>query len=404
MPIYREMHMIVQDLIDAMEHLAPLKHAEDWDKVGLQLGVPDRSITGSILLTIDLTERVLAEALELNAGAVVAYHPPIWNPLDALTSSTHTQRIIRGAAEAGIAIYSPHTALDATVGGVTDWLCEGISTQANQLTPGTIPGSTPKTIQGDCRALSPSTGGDTNREVKVITFVPSDQVDGLRNAMGTAGAGGMGNYRLCSFNTPGEGTFLAQEGSNPAVGQIGSLERIAETRIEMVCSKHALALVIETLKQFHPYETPAYDIVELLPEPIRNIGAGRRLVLDQPATVHQLADRLRNHLDRSRIRYALAVDESYSFQTVGVVPGSGGSMAGLAKSEGCELFITGEMTHHEILAASQSGLSILLAGHTNTERGYLKRLQQNLTDLFGQRHADTSVIISQADRDEIKIG
>ena len=385
--------MIVQDLLDAMEHIAPLKHAEDWDKVGLALGVPDRPIAGPILLTIDLTERVLVEALELGVGAIIAYHPPIFSPLDRLTDATHTQRIIRGAIEAGIAIYSPHTALDAAVDGVTDWLCEGISSKPGQAKPGAI--------QGDCRAMIPSLGGDTNREVKVITFVPSDQVDNLRNVLGTAGAGGMGNYRLCSFSTQGEGTFLPQPGANPTVGKVGSLERVAETRIEMVCSKHALALVIETLKEFHPYETPAYDIIELIQEPIRKIGAGRRLVLDQTATITELASRLRSHLDRSRIRYALADDdENRQFKVIGVVPGSGGSMAQLAKDEGCELFITGEMTHHEILAASQSGLSILLAGHTNTERGYLKRLREKLIKLL----PGAAVVVSTVDQDQIKIG
>ncbi len=385
--------MIVQDLIDAMEHIAPLKHAEDWDKVGLQLGVPDRPLAGPILLTIDLSERVLVEALKLGAGAIIAYHPPIFTPLESLTDSTHTQRIVRGAIEAGIAIYSPHTALDAAVDGVTDWLCEGISSEPGEAKPGII--------QGDCRALIPALGGDTNREVKVITFVPTDQVDGLRNALGTAGAGGMGNYRLCSFSTQGEGTFLPQQGAHPTVGKVGSLERIAETRIEMVCSRHALALVIETLKEFHPYETPAYDIVELIREPIRKIGAGRRLVLDQPATITQLADRLRAHLDRSRIRYALADDnENHQFKAIGVVPGSGGSMAQLAKDEGCELFITGEMTHHQILAASQSGLSILLAGHTNTERGYLNRLREKLLEHL----PNAAVTVSTVDQDQIKIG
>ncbi len=384
--------MIVQDLMNAMERIAPLKHAEEWDKVGLQLGIPTRDIYGPILLTIDLTERVLAEALECAAGAIVAYHPPIWNPLDALTDANHTQRIIRGAAEAGIAIYSPHTALDATINGVTDWLCEGLSAPAGQAQQGTI--------HGDCRALSPSTGNNSDREVKVITFVPNDQVDTLRNAMGTAGAGGTGNYRLCSFNTLGEGTFMPEEGANPTIGQIGSLERVQETRIEMICSKRALALVIETLKEFHPYESPAYDIVELMAEPVRKIGAGRRLVLDQPATIDELTDRLKGHLDRSRIRYALADDDHRTFKTIGVVPGSGGSMAQLAQREGCELFITGEMTHHEILAASQSGLSVVLAGHTNTERGYLKRLQVRLTEeLEGAR-----VMVSTTDMDQVKIG
>lgn len=387
--------MRVQDLIDAMERIAPLKHREPWDKVGLQLGVPSRKVEGPILLTIDLTERVLEEALGIDAGAIIAYHPPIFSPLEALTDATHTQRIIRGCAEAGIAVYTPHTALDAAENGVTDWLCEGLSAAPGQAQEGEI--------HGDCRALSPATGGDQDREVKIITFVPSDEADQLRNALGTAGAGGMGNYRLCSFTTAGEGTFLPLDGAEPAIGEIGSLERVQETRLEMVCSKRALPIVIETLKEFHPYETPAYDIVELIPEPIRRVGSGRRLVLDQRCTVSQIGDRLKAHLDRSRIRYALAPrheDPEFAFRTIGVVPGSGGSMFELAQREGCELFVTGEMTHHNIQAARQAGISVLLAGHTNTERGYLPRLKARLAKLL----PSASIMLSKRDHDHITVG
>ena len=272
--------MNVRDLMDAMERIAPLKYAESWDKVGLQLGVADRAIGGPVLLTIDLTEEVLAEALSMQVGAIIAYHPPIWNPMTTLTDATHTQRIIRGAAEAGIAVYTPHTALDAAPGGLTDWLCEGIGSELGEAKPGNI--------EGDCRALAPATGGDATREVKVITFVPREHIDHVRSALGSAGAGGIGKYRLCSFTTPGQGTFLPGEGSNPTIGTQGTLSRVNEDRLEMVCERRALPLVIETLKHLHPYEEPAYDIVELVPEPLRRVGSGRRITLDQPVTMGDL--------------------------------------------------------------------------------------------------------------------
>jgi dinuclear metal center YbgI/SA1388 family protein len=384
--------MIVQDLMDAMETIAPLKHAESWDRVGLQLGVPERAIGGPIMLTIDLTEEVLDEAVRARCGAVVAYHPVIWNPLTTLTDRTHTERIIRGAAESGMAIYTPHTALDAAPGGVTDWLCEGISTKRGEARVGVI--------AGDCRALSAGTGGDSSREVKVVTFVPKDDLDQVRSALASAGAGGIGNYRVCSFSSPGEGTFLPQDGADPTIGEIGSLARVKESRLEMVCSRRALPIVVETLKRFHPYEEPAFDIFELVPEPLRATGPGRRLTLDQPATVGDLVARLKMHLDRSRIRYALVGDD-VPVRTIGVVPGSGGSMVDLARREGCDVFITGEMTHHEISAARQSGISILLAGHTNTERGYLPRLKARLEQALPKA---SEIIISTEDRDRITVG
>jgi len=383
--------MIVQDLMDAMESIAPLAHAEPWDRVGLQLGVPDRAIGGSVMLTIDLTQRVLDEAIERGAGALIVYHPPIWNPLTKLTDETHTERLVRGAAEAGLALYTPHTALDAAPGGVTDWLCEGLSSPRGEAAAGEI--------RGDCRALVPGTGGQSSREVKIITFVPRDEVDQVRNALGSAGAGGIGRYMLCSFASPGEGTFLPQAGANPTIGEIGSLERVEEVKLEMVCARRALPLVVETLKHFHPYEEPAYDIVELVPEPLRRTGAGRRLVLDQPVTMGELVDRMKGHLDRARMRYALAGDDT-PIRTIGVVAGSGGSFVDRARDEGCDAFVTGEMTHHEILAARQSGVSILLAGHTNTERGYLPRLAHRLHEI----HPENDFVISEQDRDHITVG
>jgi len=150
----------------------------------------------------------------------------------------------------------------------------------------------------------------------------------------------------------------------------------------MVCSRSALALAVETLREFHPYEEPPIDIYELLPRPQRTVGAGRRLVLDQPATLLELADRLKSHLGVPVVKIAPAGDESQKLAYVGACPGAGASLAQPALSAGCEVFVTGEMKHHEVLAMKQQGLSIILAGHTNSERGYLHRLAARLSDLL----------------------
>lgn len=377
--------MLVADLMDAMESIAPLAAAETWDRVGLLVGDPERRIGGPVLLTIDLTERVLDEAVELGAGAIVAYHPPIWTPLDRLTASTPAERVIRRSVEAGIAIYSPHTALDAAAGGVTDWLCEGLSAPVGEAEVGRI--------QGDCRALSAYPHRDGSREVKLVTFVPEPALDSVRSALATAGAGGIGRYRVCSFASLGTGTFFPQEGADPAVGEVGRLERVEEYRLEMVCPRRALPLAIETLRQFHPYEEPAFDVFELEPEPDRRTGPGRRLVLDRPATVGELAERLKAHLGRARVRGS-TLDDDRPVGVIGVVPGAGESMRALATAEGCELFVTGEMKHHEVLASLHAGTGVLLAGHTNTERGYLGRLAQQLRERL------TGVEFRCSDRDE----
>jgi dinuclear metal center YbgI/SA1388 family protein len=374
--------MKVADLARAMQRLAPLELAESWDNVGLLIGDRQKDLRGPVLLTIDLTERVLAEAVAAGCSAVVSYHPPLWDPIKRLTTETPRGRIILGAIENRIAIYAPHTALDAVDGGITDWLCEGVS------------GGSEGKIAGDCRALLPHIRRDEHQQVKIVTFLPKTALDEVRSALATAGAGLIGKYQVCSFASPGMGTFFGEEGTSPAVGQAGQLEHAQEMRLEMVCSKAALPLALETLSRFHPYEEPAVDVYELLGRPERHSGPGRRLVLDQPATLGALAERLKKFLGIQVVNVANVNTTDKPVSRIGVCPGSGASLAKAASDSGCEVFVTGEMKHHEMLDALNSGMSLILAGHTNTERGYLARLGRRLEELVPGLKA----VVSQSDR------
>ncbi len=375
--------MRVADLIHAMDLIAPLRYAEPWDRVGLHIGRPEAALAGGVLLTIDLTERVLREAIERGSRAIVAYHAPIWDPIKTITSTTSRGRILLGCAEAGISVYTPHTALDAAPGGVTDWFCEGLSAGDGR-------------IEGDCRALTPLIE-DEKQRVKIVTFVPEKDLERVRSALATAGAGRIGDYEVCSFSSSGEGTFLAGDTTNPAVGSAGHFETVDERRLEMICNKGAVALAIETLRQFHPYEEPAIDIYELLGTPMRSIGTGRRLVLDQPATMRELAQRLRGFLDHARIKIALPANDE-PITHLGVVPGAGESLLPEAIREDCQAFITGEMRHHQVVDALHAGLAVMLCGHTNTERGYLPRLADRLREAL----AGVEIACSEADRDPLR--
>ena len=383
------MTLSIAHLADAMDAIAPLAGAEPWDRVGLHVGRREDPLTGPALLTIDLTEQVMDEAVAMNAGAIVAYHPPIWTKLERVTDATVTERIVHSAIRNGIAIYSPHTALDACEGGITDWLCEGIAGLAEGEKPG-------GRIAGDSRALKPHAESDPNQQVKIVTFVPSAQVGTVRGALATAGAGIIGGYSVCSFSSPGVGTFFGGEGTKPKVGQAGRLEEIEEVRLEMVCSKSALPLAIETLRNFHPYEEPAIDAFDVLPTPRRSRGAGRRLVLDQPATLADIGRRLGDFLGHARMKVALPADDR-PVRSVGIVPGAGADFVEIAQREGAEAFVTGEMKHHEVLAALHAGVGLLLAGHTNTERGYLPRL----ADQLRAKVQGIDVRISEKDRDPL---
>jgi len=357
--------MRVQDAIQAMEVIAPPSYAESWDKVGLHVGRRDASLRSGVLLAIDLNERVMFEAEEAGVGLIIAYHPPIWEPLASVTDRTAKERVILRAIERGIAIYSPHTSLDAVEGGMTDWLCEGLSGGSNGK------------ILGDCRALRSHERIEATQQVKIVTFVPVAEADKIRSALATAGAGIIGDYTVCSFSLEGTGTFLAGATATPAAGKPGRLESVREVRLEMVCSKAALALALQTLEQFHPYEQPALDVYELIPKPSRRVGAGRRLTLDHAVTIAELASRLKKHIARENVRVACA-DLNKAVSVIGVCPGAGAELVAAAAKDGCELFVTGEMKHHEVIVGLEAGLGIILGEHTSTERGYLPRLAGRL--------------------------
>jgi dinuclear metal center YbgI/SA1388 family protein len=379
--------MTISDLIAAAEAIAHPSLAEEWDNVGLLAGSASWPLGGPVLLTIDLTEAVAAEAIRLKCAAVISYHPPLFHPIKRITDepgSSNAERVALSMIRAGIAVYSPHTALDAAPGGVTGWLADGVAGKP----------------VADRRALKPATRAEPNAQVKIVTFVPEDAAPRIRDALAASGAGLIGEYEVCSFAAPGTGTFRGKEGTSPVVGQVGKFETTPELRLEMVCSRRAVALAIATLRQFHPYEEPAIDVYALEPKPERSLGAGRRLMLDHPATLAELADRLKRHLHIRAVQVAAPEGNLETMVScIGIVPGAGGSLAASARAEGCEVFITGEMKHHEVNAAVASGLSVILGGHTATERGYLptyaRRLKEHLPG--------TEFIVSTADKDPLQL-
>jgi dinuclear metal center YbgI/SA1388 family protein len=357
--------MLVSRIITVLESIAPPEFAAEWDNVGLLVGTPDWK-TDAVMLTIDLTRNVLREALGGDERMIVAYHPPIFEPLPRLTGASPQQRIALEAARGGVALYSPHTSLDAAPGGINDWIAEGLGA-------------------GDVRALEPRKVLPRSEQCKVVTFCPADAVDRLRNALATGGAGRVGRYELCSFEITGVGTFYAGAGTEPRVGRRGALERVDEVRLEMVCPEASLALALTTLREFHPYEEPPIEIYRLQPRPLRGIGEGRRVVLDRELTLPALAERIKQQLGIDTLRVAVGERAPRVFRTIGLCPGAGGSLRPAATAQGCEVFLTGEMRHHDVVAAKAAGCTVILAGHTNTERPYLqvlrKRMQAELPDL-----------------------
>ena len=342
--------MKLRDILPAVQSIAPESLAESWDKVGLQVGRLERDVKRA-LVCVDLTKQVMAEAVARQCQMIVAYHPPIFSPVNELTEKHWKGRVLLRAAEEGIAIYSPHTALDAVRGGMCDWLCDVLG-------------------EGRSRPIV-TRGGKVEEFYKVVVFVPASEARALRQAMAEAGAGRLGDYQSCSFEASGTGRFEPLEGASPAVGSIGVDTEVVELRLEMICAVTDLSAVLEAMRAAHSYETPAFDVIQLVSPP-QDLwaahGAGRILELDRLASPDELANRLQAALG---VPIKLAYGDCDAIRTVAVCPGAGGGLFD-AMRERADAYVTGEMRHHDVLELSQRrGRCVLLAGHTHTERPLL---------------------------------
>jgi len=365
--------MILKQLADAMETLAPTKHAESWDNVGLLVGDPQQKLS-KVLLTIDYTHAVAIEAKDNNCDAVIAYHPPIFEALKRVASSGPTD-LVFDAIRRGVGIYSPHTALDVAPGGTNDMLADAL------MLTGTRP---LKVIPTNAR------------EYKLVTFVPRDALERVSQALFKSGAGRIGKYSHCSFRSDGTGTFFGEEGTNPAVGESGSLETADEVRIETILPIEKLEPVLSALKQSHPYETPAFDLLTLAAVP-EGVGMGRVGKIPGDATVEMLINHLKRELEISHV--LIAGDTGKLAKRAAVCAGACGNLLDHAIAAKVDLYVTGEMRHHDALKAVHAGVTVVCTLHSNSERAVLKRLAENLRKLLPglQTH------LSQQDRDPFSI-
>ncbi len=372
--------MLVRDVFDAMQRLAPLSLGEDWDNVGVLAGDPDLPADRPVLLTIDLTAAVVEEAVQRDVSCIIAYHPPIFRPIRGITTTSREGRTLLRllGRERPIPVFSPHTALDAAPGGLADWLLDAATAAAGQ---------------SERRPIVPAPRADAAGSSKLVVFVPQENVERVADAIAAAGAGVIGDYTRCTFRLLGEGTFLGGAGANPAIGEAGRLERVAEIRLEAVCPGDRLAAIVEALRTAHPYEEPAFDVFARAAAPDAHVGAGRIGVLAAPLEPRAVAERLRAALGVRSVRLATAPDGPAEVTRIGVCPGSGGSLLETA-GDACELFVTGEMSHHAVLAAVDRGTHVLLAGHTNTERPYLPVLRERLR----AEGVAVEIAIAEADR------
>lgn len=342
----------VKDICEILEKLAPLSYQESYDNAGLIVGNMDMELSG-VLLSVDITEDSIDEAIATNSNMIVAHHPIIFKGLKQLTGADYVQRTVIKAIQNNIALYASHTNLDSVQGGVNTKICEKLGLQ-------------------DVRMLSTK----SNNLLKLVTFVPKSHIDIVTKALFDAGCGHIGNYDKCSFNTQGIGTFRALDGASPYVGNLNELHKEEEIKTETIIPQHKLKQAINALQKVHPYEEVAYDIYELQnQDPTVGIGCIGYLKESMPTT--DFLYFVKKIFNLKVIRHTPLCKEYIS--KVAVCGGSGSFLLENAKRVNADIFITGDFKYHDFFDADKR-IIIADIGHYESERCSMEIFNELITE------------------------
>jgi dinuclear metal center YbgI/SA1388 family protein len=332
--------VLIKDIINFLETIAPLKLQADYDNSGWIVGNPEQSCTG-VLTALDLTPGVIEEAIEMKANLIVVHHPPLFKGLKQLMPSNPVARMLTSAIKADLNIYTIHTNLDHVIWGVNGEIAKRIGLEKTKL-------------------LAPLP--DTHQ--KLVTFVPIKQAAGVRTSLFEAGAGAIGNYNECSFNTPGLGTFKANEKANPFVGTINEQHHEQEERIEVIFPVHLKSAILSALFNAHPYETVAYDLYPLENE-FEEIGAGAIGYLSTPMGEKDFLEHLKKTFQTGVIRHSPLTGKQ--IQKVALCGGSGKSLIINALKNKADVYVTADLGYHDFFEPDGQ---LLLAdiGHFESEQ------------------------------------
>ncbi len=346
--------MILKQLTSFLEEFAPLSMQESYDNAGLLIGNPQQKVE-SALITLDVTDKVLDEAIAKGHKLIIAHHPLIFKGLKKLTGKTLTEKLVIKAIKNDIAIYAIHTNLDNMYHGVNAKLGEKLGlTKLRILQPG---------------------GSDLK---KLVVYCPLDYADSVRSKMFEAGAGSIGNYDNCSYNTTGEGTFRAKEGTHPFVGTIGKTHFEEEIKIETVVSTLNLSKVIKAMLSVHPYEEVAYDIFQL--ENNQTItGAGMIGELEKEMPLKDYLKQIKKTLNAQAIKFNKPINRPV--KKVAFCGGSGSFLIHQAYHTGADLFITADIKYHDFFEYLGE-ITIVDAGHYETEQFTKELLYEIIKENF----------------------
>ena len=361
--------MKVKEIITILEEFAPLAYAEDFDNTGLLVGDQEAKVTG-ILVTLDTLEAVVAEAIEKKCNLIVSFHPILFKGLKKLTGANYVQRVVQKAIKNDIHIFAIHTALDNSFEGVNAQICNTLELVHKKIL---IPQK--QTIK------------------KLITYAPSQAVEGIKKALFSVGGGTIGNYQECSFTSQGTSTFKGNEHSNPVIGKKGVTQTVPEMTIAMTFAKHLEKRILSALLDSHPYEEVAYEITTL-ENTNQHIGMGMIAELQNPMDEDAFLMYLKEKMNTKCIRHSKKIHKP--IKKVAVLGGSGSFAINDAIAQGADVYISSDLKYHDFYTAENK---ILLAdiGHYESEQ-YTKEL---LHTYLTKKITNFAIVLSQINTNPI---
>lgn len=343
--------MKLSDLIQQLETFAHPSLQESYDNAGLIVGNADTEISKAIIC-LDAVESVVDEAIAEKANLIIAHHPIIFSGLKKLNGKNYVEKVIIKAIQHNIAIYAIHTNLDNVLQGVNQKIAEKLGLK-------------------NCEILLPK----KNLLKKLVTFVPVESAEKVRNALFEAGAGNISNYDECSFNLIGKGTFRGNENTNPTIGKKGNREEVEEIRMELIFNSFEENKILKALFSHHPYEEVAYDIYAL-ENSHQQIGAGLIGELETETDELSFLQNTKKSLQTNCIRHSHFIHKE--IKKVAVCGGSGSFLLPKAIQAGADAFVTGDFKYHEFFDADGK---ILIAdvGHYESEQFTIDLLYEYLS-------------------------
>ncbi len=354
------MSVRLADVIDVLNEAYPPRLAQSWDSVGLVCGDPG-DVLGSVTVAVDATPAVVDEVPE--AGLLLAHHPLLLRGVDTVAANTPKGALVHRLIRTGRSLFTAHTNADSASPGVSDALADALS-----LTVGAV--------------LEPLTAaGDLD---KWVVYVPRENADAVQEAVFEAGAGHIGDYSHCSWSVSGIGQFLPHEGASPAVGSVGSVERVAEDRFEVVAPAHARAAVLAAMRAAHPYEEPAFDIFTLVPPP-GDAGLGRIGTLERPEPLRRFVSRVAAALPQTSWGVRAAGDPDMLVSRVAVCGGAGDSLLAAVDRADVQAYVTADLRHHPADEHRRaSNVALIDVAHWASEFPWCEQAASILRSRFGE--------------------